>query len=98
MLFLNTENIPEENSKCLMIEKTALPIKSSALIDSLYSGLLFWAPLSQIRGLLKRDRYGQLMVISLFRNIMGFPVLPEILSRECSVLTRTSLSREKRVP
>ncbi len=47
MLFLNTENIPEENSKCLMIEKTALPIKSSALIDSLYSGLLFWAPLSQ---------------------------------------------------
>ena len=47
MLFLKTEKTPEENAKCLMIEKSALPIKSAGIIDSLYSGLLFWAPLSQ---------------------------------------------------
>ena len=48
MVYLNTQKTPETNAKSLMIKNTALSlVKISDIMDSLYSGLIFWAPLSQ---------------------------------------------------
>lgn len=48
MVYLNTQKTPETNAKSIMIKNTVLPLeKISDSIDSLYSGLIFWAPLSQ---------------------------------------------------
>ena len=48
MIYLKTQKTPVVASKGILIQNAALvPEKSSDLIDSLHSGLLFWAPLSQ---------------------------------------------------
>lgn len=48
MIYLKTQKTPVAASKGILIQNAALvPEKSSDIIDSLYSGLLFWAPLSQ---------------------------------------------------
>ena len=48
MIYLKTQKTLVVASKGILIQNAALvPEKSSDIIDSLHSGLLFWAPLSQ---------------------------------------------------
>ena len=74
MIYLKTQKTPVVASKGILIQNAALvPEKSSDLIDSLYSGLLFWAPLSENKGTAETGQVFSLGGSLLYQEHYGLP-------------------------
>ena len=76
MIYLKTQKTPVVDSKSILVQNaTLVPEKSSDLIDSLYSGLLFWAPLSENKGTAETGQAFALNGSLLYQEHYGIPCL-----------------------
>lgn len=75
MFYLQT-GTASEDSKCLFIQNSALPLSiGSGMVDSLYHGLLFWAPLSENKGTAETGQAFALNGSLLYQEHYGIPCL-----------------------